>query len=439
MRSNPRRPEIASALACCLLAAIGCGPAPRSTAAPTPVDRNSFVVRDVRVFDGQRAIEHVDVVVRSGRIASVGRGEAPAGLRVIEGAGRTLIPGLIDAHAHVRREWALRDALRFGVTTLLDMFTPVEFIQSHTKGRELLRETAFADLYSAGAPVTSAGGMGTQFGIPFSTIAGPEDAPAFVRARLAEGSDYIKVLYEPDAGIVTTISAETLAAVIAAAHEARARVVVHVSSLAGARAAATAGADGLAHAFGDAVIDDALVTQMAARGMFVTATLSAFAYLDRAHTVDPRPELAADPHIAPFLTSRQRESLAQPTPEDDSPMRPYLARFQFANAAQTVRRLHAAGVPILAGDDAANFGPYGVSMHGELQLLTQIGLEPAEALESATRAPAEAFGLADRGRITPGARADLILVEGNPLLDIRATRAIVHVFKNGFEVRRAAK
>jgi urease alpha subunit len=121
--------------------AAGCSSAPRGGEGHPgpPQGGNSFVVRDVRVFDGARAIEHADVVVRAGRIARVGRGAPAAGLRVIEGAGRTLLPGLIDAHAHVPREEGLRVALRFGVTTLLDMFTRVEVMQSHRAQRDLLR------------------------------------------------------------------------------------------------------------------------------------------------------------------------------------------------------------------------------------------------------------------------------------------------------------
>jgi imidazolonepropionase-like amidohydrolase len=120
-------------------------------------------------------------------------------------------------------------------------------------------------------------------------------------------------------------------------------------------------------------------------------------------------------------------------------MAPYLARFHLATAIDNVRRLHAAGATILAGDDAANLGSHGVTMHGELALLTRAGLTPAQALAAATRAPADRFGLADRGRIAPRARADLILVDGNPLVDIEATRAIVKVFKNGYDVSRAPK
>lgn len=429
----PRLVRLAAAVP--LLGAAACATSAASRAADeVPPAGNSFAVVDVRVFDGERVVPRATVVVRDGLIVAVGDAEPPADLPRIDGSGRTLLPGLIDAHAHVQSELALRDALRFGVTTALDMFTSVDFMQAHRAQRDLLAATALADLFSAGAPVTSPGGMGTQFGIPFPTLAGPEEAAEFVRARLAEGSDYIKVLYEPEAGIVTTLSAETLAAVVAAAHAQGALAVAHVTSLAGAQDAVAAGADGLTHLFGDRLVDSGLARQMAARGMFVIPTLSLFAAIDG---MGLGPELVADPRLAPFLTAAQRERLAAPAPAKDSPMAPYLARFDLATATENVRRLHAAGVRVLAGDDVPNLGAHGVSMHGELALLTRAGLTPGEALAAATSGPAEAFRLGDRGRIAAGARADLVLVEGNPLVDIAATRAIVRVFKNGFAVDRA--
>ena len=399
-----------------------------------PLDSNSFVVRNVRVFDGERVLERANVVVRAGRITAIGRSRPPADLPVVDGSGRTLLPGFIDAHAHVLSENGLRNALRFGVTTQLDMFTKLDFMQSHRAQRERFTKTDLSDMYSAGQPVTSAGGMGTQFGIPFPTITGPQEASAFVRARLAEGSDYIKILYEPEAGIVTTISPQTLAAVVAAAHAQGALVVVHITSLKGAREAVAAGADGLAHIFGDEPIDDALARKMAARGMFVTPTLSLFAAISG---VGLGPELAADARISPFLTANQRAALTSPPPGKNGPMASYMSRFSIKTASENVRHLRAAGVRILAGTDTPNLAAHGVSLHGELLLLTRAGLTPAEALKAATRAPAEAFKLANRGRIVSGARADLVLVDGNPLADIKATRAIVRVFKNGYDVPRA--
>src|SRR5690554_5170697 len=107
------------------------------------------------------------------------------------------------------------------------------------------------------------------------------------------------------------------------------------------------------------------------------------------------------------------------------------------NALASVAALHAAGVDILAGTDAGNPGTaHGASMHGELALLVRAGLSPAAALAAATSMPARRFGLDDRGRIAPGLRADLLLVEGDPTADIEATRAIVGIWKNGHAVAR---
>jgi imidazolonepropionase-like amidohydrolase len=415
-----------------LLVVAGCGGA--QPAAPAPDDQ-SFVVRDVRVFDGERTIDRAQVVVRGGRIASVGD-DIPAGLPVYDGTGRTLLPGLIDAHAHVLRDEGLRDALRFGVTTQIDMLTSAEFLRTHTAQRERLTRTDLSDFYSAGTPATSDGGMGTQFGIEVPTIARPEDADAFVRARIAEGSTHLKIMYEPDAGIVTTITKETMAALVAAAHAHGLKTAVHVSTAQGARDAMEAGADGLAHVPSDMPFDDALVAEMAKRRMFACTTLSIMAAFDDRSLGQ---SLLEDARLVPFLTEKQKKDLAQHAPGESSPMAPYLARFQLDVALGNVRRLHAAGVTILAGDDAPNLGTHGATMHGELELLVRAGLTPTEALTAATRAPADVFGLADRGRIAPGARADLVLVDGDPTKDITATRAIVHVFKNGYDVPRTAR
>jgi imidazolonepropionase-like amidohydrolase len=108
-----------------------------------------------------------------------------------------------------------------------------------------------------------------------------------------------------------------------------------------------------------------------------------------------------------------------------------------SNAVESTRRLHAAGVPILAGTDAPNPGTaHGPSIHGEMALLVRAGMTPLEALRSATSRPADAFGLADRGRVRPGSRADLVLVDGDPARDITATRRISRIWKNGYPVDR---
>ena len=401
------------------------GPAP----APAP---DGFAIRDVRVFDGERFVDGMTVRVRDGLIADVGADVAlPAGMDAIDGRGRTLLPGLIDGHVHTWGD-ARRDALRFGVTTMLDMFSdPAQLPDARREREDPASPAVAADLYSAGLLATADGGHGTQFGIAVPVLRAPADAGAWVDARVAEGSDWIKLVredlhvYDTDRAL-PTLDAATAAAVIAAAHARGRRALVHASAQEHARESLRDGADGLVHVFQDAPADAAFVALARERGAFVVPTLSVIAaFAGRPQT------LTDDPRLRGWLSPVQSQSLGGARPFGDT------AAVLFDNALESVRRLHAAGVPIIAGTDAPNAGTaHGVSLHGELQWLVEGGLSPTEALAAATSVPARAFGLADRGRIAPGLRADLVLVEGHPGNDIAATRSIVGVWKNGRPVDR---
>jgi len=111
----------------------------------------------------------------------------------------------------------------------------------------------------------------------------------------------------------------------------------------------------------------------------------------------------------------------------------------YSRAEDNVRRLSDAGVTLLAGTDAPNPGTvFGASLHRELELLVRCGISPAQALAAATAEPARVFGLADRGRVATGQRADLVLVSGDPLTDITATRAIERIWRGGIACDRHA-
>ncbi|KRD80325.1 CIA30 family protein [Lysobacter sp. Root983] len=404
-------------------------------AEPGGADGDDVAIRDVRVFDGERMLPATTVLVRDGLIAAVGAKLAiPAGVPVVEGRGGTLLPGLIDAHTHSFGE-ARRDALRFGVTTELDMFTDHRLLADARKEREGHARTDRADLWSAGTLVTAKGGHGTEYGLAIPTLDDPAQAETFVRDRIGEGSDYIKLVVDNGAAYagrarIPTLSDETTRAAIDAAHRQNKLAMVHVAQVADAEKVIDAGADGLIHVYSDRVADDALVAAIKRRNAFVTPTLSVMATLSRA---GEGARLAADPRIAPMLQPAQKDALGQTFPL------PKEIDHHLPNALENVRRLHAAGVTLLAGTDAGNPGTaHGASQHAELALLVRAGLSPVEALRAATSAPARRFGLHDRGRIAPGLRADLILVDGDPGTDITATRAIRTVWKNGYAVARVA-
>lgn len=415
-----------AALAAILAAAVASGSLPAQPAPAAAPAARAFVVRGARVFDGTRSLGAQDVLVRDGRIAAVGHDLAvPPGTEEVAGAGRTLLPGLIDAHTHV---WggALHEALMFGVTTELDMFMAADSMRKIKADQAAGRRLDEADLRSAGTLATVAGGHGTEYGLPIPTLKGPQDADAWVDQRIAEGSDYIKVILEDGSEIgrpMPTLDAPTVAAIVAAAHRRGRMVVVHVETLAMAREAIDAGADGLAHLFIDQVPDPGFGRYVAAHHVFVVPTLSVFHYLAGAPA---GAALVDDPHLAPYIDPDNAGNLTRSFPQRPG------SHATYAPLPATIHQLLAAGVPILAGTDSPNPGTaHGISLHGELALLVEAGLTPTQALAAATSVPAATFHLADRGRIAPGLRADLLLVDGDPTTDVRQTRAIVRVWKLG--------
>ncbi|HLJ86198.1 MAG TPA: CIA30 family protein [Candidatus Angelobacter sp.] len=401
-----------------------------SVAQTSPQTGNEFVIRNVRIFDGSHVIPQGNVWVQGGLIKAVGpNAHVPAAVRSIDGSGDTLLPGLIDAHTHDFGD-ALRQALINGVTTDLDMFTNADYARSIKKEQSEGKDLDRADLRSAGTLVTAPHGHGTEYGMPIPTISSPTEAQSFVDARLAEGSDYIKIVYDDGKTYgmsIPTISKETMAAVVAAAHKRGKLAVVHIGSLQGAKDAIQAGADGLAHLFVDQAPDAEFISLAESHHVFVVPTLSVLAAISHYPAAK---SLAADSHLQPYLTTDMASSLAATFPRESG-------KFGFAQA--TVNQLHSRHVLMLAGTDAPNPGTaHGASLHGELELLASSGLTPTEALIAATSAPAAAFRLSDRGQIAPGKRADLVLVKGDPTVDITATRNIVSVWKLGVEADRAA-
>ena len=401
-------------------------PTPGSSTTQSAVS-GRFVIRGVRLFDGDGVSERRNVVVRDGRISQIGGAELlPEGVEVIDGGGRTLLPGLIDSHVHLAPdpEQALSQSLSLGVTTVIDMFSTGEAF-SALKQFEREDSPALADLRTAGTGATAPGGWPSSQTV-YPTISNPAEAEAFVQARLAEGSHFIKVFYDDlrrSGAPRPTIDEETLRALIDAAKTHGVVSVVHIATETDARKAIAAGGDGLAHMFiGDRASAD-FGEFVASHDTFVIPTLSVL----RCRELSV-PKAAADERLAPFLP-RQTRRLAALSPQQ--------GRMPCGAVRPALIQLIAAGVPILAGSDEPIPGStYGASLHGELSLLVENGLSPLQALIAATSAPADAFRLADRGRIRPGLRADLMLVEGNPTRDILATRNIVAVWKRGEQATR---
>ncbi|MBC3991410.1 amidohydrolase family protein [Streptomyces sp. AC563] len=404
------------------------------------------LIRDVTVFDGERTTAHVTVELTNGLITSVRPepeprdaagptvdtpGNAPAGAPAdapgehrideeVDGRGRTLLPGLIDAHTHVF-DGSLSQALRYGVTTELDMFCLPHVLPGQ---RRLAAERDdVADLRSAGTLATVPGGHPTQLlpdlpGTPegpvvIDVIDDPARAPEFVRARQAEGADYLKIVID-DGSVhgtdLPTMTPELAAALTSAAHTVGLRVIAHAITAAEVATALDAGVDGLAHVWTDLAPGDPASRRLAERvrsaGVFTVTTLAYFE----------------------AITERETRAPACAHPGGSR------------NAAGAVRALREAGAPLLAGTDATPYTPgHGSGMHRELRLLHRAGLSPRAALAAATSLPARHFALTDRGRIAPGLRADLLLVEGDPTRDVSAIAALTDVWRRGVRHRHPAR
>jgi len=383
---------------------------------------------NAKVFDGERLQDWTSVRFADGSITDCAESSAARdGDEVIDAAGSMLLPGLIDTHVHLV-PGALAQSLIFGVTTVLDMFSKPDTVATARAQADTRPDVA--DVRSAGIGATAPDGHPSLMYAPFPTLTAPEQAERFVADRVADGVDYLKV-FSGIGGLWPALGSDTLTALVDAAHARGLLVVGHVSSTAGLRQVVDAGVDVVAHVPADADLDQALIDRIADAGIVVGPTL---ATVENTLGEPGGRAVAEDRRLAEALGEQWTRRLTAEAPAGVRRALP-----PYARAEDNVRRLAAAGVTVLAGTDAPNPGTvFGASLHRELELLVRAGLTPAQALTAATAAPSRVFGLSDRGRIAPGQRADLVLVSGDPLADITATRAIERIWRAGHPCDRTA-
>jgi imidazolonepropionase-like amidohydrolase len=392
---------------------------------------SAFSVTNVRIFDGEEVVDADTVTCAGGVITRVGHGPS-AGTEVIDGGGGTLLPGLIDAHVHPT-EQGLRQAVTFGVTTVFEMGGAP---RSREERARIAADPQLADILSAGLPLTAVCGHPNELLVSrdelfppeggcrpeaalIPGLADPADLPEFIAGQVRAGADFIKLLAEEGTVLAAPglpeLSENVFAAAVREAHGHNKLVVAHALTYDATLRMLRAGADGLTHIFLDGPPTSEIVNAIAQAGVFVIPCL----VLNRSITGTTGEDLAADPRVSSRLDETWLRALNgsfNTWPTGD-----------FNSSLQTVAALHRAGVPLLAGTDTAapeeEYGglAQGASLHHELQLLVRAGLTPTEALRAATSLPARHFGLHDRGVIRPGARADLLLVHGDPTTTIADT------------------
>ena len=430
-----------------------------------------LLIRDARLIDGSGAParEGVSIRVRDGRIAEIGSGLAAASdARVIDATGMSALPGLIDSHVHfvyasgssyrndseatiraLNREH-LRAYLACGVTTVLDAGA---FVETARDIQGWLADGHPGPRYLTTGPYPRPEG---GYGHPRF---GAETTPAEVEAKLdliqSLGAVGVKLAIERDFGSsLAQFTPELMRVVVEGARRRRLPLYIHATSESAQSEALDLGAHALMHSTLDAIspsaLSEAFVARMKASGAYQLTTLSLFAtfpaLFDHARLDDPLvrlvvPRVELETAAAPDAHDRFAVALfGYAAPWTFEFTRPWLASFfisesrlraAIAMSQQNLLTLHRAGVPIVVATDAPSPWPdaihhfHGVQTLEEIQLLGAAGLTPLEAIAAATSVPARMLGLADEiGTLTPGKRAEIVLVEGAPDRDLTALRRV---------------
>ncbi len=365
---------------------------------------NANVV-DVR---GGTIVHDAMVVVRDGGIVSVGHGTVPAGAMVVDLRGKYLVPGLMDAHTHLDNLAAARRALETGVTTVrsasVGSFRDVAI-------REMSRAGYIAgpDMLAAGLFVTpnleDAVLADPTIGNLISGVRGEARLRQLVRANLAHGVDVIKTRGTERAGRPETDPRQqvyTEAELTAVVSEAAAKgvpVLAHAHGDEGAYAAVRAGVRSIEHG---TYLSDSTLALMKAKGTYFVPTYSTL--------ID----------------------LLEPGGDYDDPVTRVRAMHMIPRAEETIAKARQLGIRIAAGADVS-YTPQSITrIAHEVANFVKLGMTPLEALRSATTVTAELFGIESKtGAIEPGLEADLIVVERNPLDNIRTLQDVLLVMSNG--------
>ncbi len=422
-------------------------------------DRRTVVLAHVRLIDGAGGLplENATITIRDGKIAAIAAGNAvkpAAGSQVFDYSGKTIIPGLINAHGHLALVCGtqnsatcytrdnviteLRQYERSGVTSMLSLGLNRDLIYE-VRAEQRASKLDGATVYSADR------GIGVPDGAPPLPHAPdqlyqprtPAEARADVDAMAARHADFVKIWVDNMHGTKPTMDPAIYRAVIDQAHHDRLRVAAHVYYLADAKALVSDGVDVLAHSVRDQTVDEELLAVMKQRGVFYIPTLtvdeSFFAFAEH-------PEWKNDPLLQASAGSDLLNALTGAAAREKVEQDPSLAlhKRDFANDQKNLKLAYDAGVKVGFGTDSGAMPSRvpGFAEHHELEMMVAAGLTPMQAIMCATGANAELLGISrTTGTLTVGKQADLIVLNGNPLDDIRNTRKMVAVWQGGREVQ----
>ncbi|MGE3511094.1 MAG: amidohydrolase family protein [Vicinamibacterales bacterium] len=408
------------------------------------------------IFGDERPpLENGALLVADGRITAVGRATdviVPPGARRVALTGKTIVPALVNVHAHVGYERYraaagesraehftpenLHDHLQrqayYGVGSVLDAGSgALPITQPFQAAQAAGQYPDAADLHVMGGVVPVNGGpdhiliKGTRpLSANYEVTLSPEGRAA-IRDLHARRVRHVKIWLGDRGGTYPAMPHEVYDAVIDEAHRAGIKVHAHATTVRDQKDAIRAGVDLLVHTVQNAPLDDELLALLKAKRPYWTTV---FGLGDRSEVCDRQP--FALQLLTPAIIN---DILATDCGRPVSPAREALL-------AQNFKAMIASGVRLVLGTDAGVWPRYtfGTADHHELERYVQLGLSPAEAIVAATARAAEAIGLTDVGVLRPGYRANFVVLEANPLDDIRHTRRIDAVYLRGQRLDRQA-
>ncbi|MCU1291108.1 MAG: hypothetical protein JWN60_3337 [Acidobacteria bacterium] len=402
------------------------------------------VISGATVIDGtlRKPIKNAVIVIEGNRIRQVGaknKIKLPRNARVIDAAGKFVIPGLADMHIHPGSSFLRGNSgaqmLASGFTTVFLPSGPSLNDTAELKKLSSRDDSKMPRVFGVGPAFTVKGSHASAPSFGSLLVETPDEARGKVREYKAAGVDAIKLIYEDGgrAGRPTypIMKPEIMLAIIDEAHKQGLKTYVHAGNLNRAKEALEAGADGMVHTVLSERVDDEYIALMKRnRAVFITthSIMKAFSdisgWMQKLEAMDERgivPKEVYERFKAPGGVEAYYKNVSRLTEE------------QMGFIKYNLRKVHAAGILVVAGTDAGGSTlPLGVPSRIELVLLVEDGLKPSEALQAATINAAKMLGREkEQGTIEAGKLADLVILEADPLADIRNIKRIYRVIKSG--------